>query len=160
METRETMGVGIMWLIYYDKMSLGTTGSDFLAVEDDISIGAFMSKTSIVSFNGIPEVFNSEKNSNSNFHSSDLINVDLVQVEPDDKLDDDYLPKSTFERINNSKDNTSSTFGLETRPRKYFDACSTTEILESTKKPEITLTSDQCRLLFLRRGFNLRIAKT
>ena len=54
-------------LIDCDKISIGTTGSDFIVVEDDNSIGIFVSKSGTVSFKEVPEVFNFEIDSNSTF---------------------------------------------------------------------------------------------
>ena len=70
--------MGFKQRIDCENMSLGTTRSDFIAVEDYISSGDFVSKARMVSFNNVPEVFKFEKNSNSNFHLSDLSNVDQV----------------------------------------------------------------------------------
>ena len=66
-DTQEIIDTEINWLIDCDNISLGTTGSNFIAAEDDLSIGSFKSTTSRVSFKSIPEVctFVSEQNSNS-----------------------------------------------------------------------------------------------
>ena len=61
METLEITDIDIKWLIECDNISLSTTG---------FSVGTVVSESSRVSFNDVPEVFNFEKNSNSNFHAS------------------------------------------------------------------------------------------
>ena len=101
----------IKWFIDYRNMTFVMTKLDSIAEEDGFSIGEFASKASRSSCNDVPEVFNFENNLNSNFHASYLSNIDLVQVETDDKLDHDYLPNSTFDTINNTTDNTNATDG-------------------------------------------------
>ena len=65
-----------------------------------------------------------------------------MQIEPDNKLDDDCLPKFTFDRINITKDSMHTTDRQDARPRKYFNEEHTTKILESAKGTEIPLASN------------------
>ena len=55
------------WFIDCDDISIGTTGSNCIAVDDDHSIGSFVSSTSRVSFNTTPEEHNYTKDQCSNF---------------------------------------------------------------------------------------------
>ena len=66
-DTHVIIDTEINWLIDCDSISLGTTGSNFIAVGDDLSIESFKSNTSRVSFNSTPEVciFLSKQISNS-----------------------------------------------------------------------------------------------
>ena len=54
--TQAIIDTEINWLIDCDNVSLGTTGSNFIAIGDDMSIGSFKSSTSRVSFTFTPEV--------------------------------------------------------------------------------------------------------
>ena len=62
----------LKWLIDYDNISVCTTESTLLAVEDDISIGSFASRSSRVSFRDTPEVHNFEQDKISNCYVNEL----------------------------------------------------------------------------------------
>ena len=65
--TQVIVDVRINWLIDRDNISTGMTGSNFIAVDDDHSIGSFVSSTSRVSFNTTSEVRDFAKYQCSNF---------------------------------------------------------------------------------------------
>ena len=56
-ETQAIIDMDINWLVECDDMSLNTIGSNFIEVEDDFSIGSFLSKCKKKSFNNVLEGF-------------------------------------------------------------------------------------------------------
>ena len=81
-------------------MSLRTAGSNFLAIEDDRSIGSFKTSSRRV-------LFNIRKNLCSKEVKKELIDVALVQVIVDEVIDDDLSLDPTF-RNNCTAENTST----------------------------------------------------
>ena len=55
-ETQAIIDTDIDWLIDCDNISLSTTGSNFIVVEDDESIGSFKTTSNRVSFNPVLDV--------------------------------------------------------------------------------------------------------
>ena len=53
-ETKTIIVMEVQWLENYNIMSLSTTGSNFVAIEDYFSICYFKSSASRVSFNKVP----------------------------------------------------------------------------------------------------------
>ena len=86
------------WLVHCGNVALNLTGSDFIVVEDDYSIGYFLSRTRRVSFNNVPEVFTCE-NTNRNVHARYLSDSIPLQLVADEKSDDDFSAISLFTKV-------------------------------------------------------------
>ena len=71
--TKAIIVMELNWLIDYDNISIGTTGSDFITVDHHRSIRAFKSSTSRISFSSTPEAHNFEKEQYRQFSSKEML---------------------------------------------------------------------------------------
>ena len=80
-ETQDILDMNINWIVYCDGISLGTTGFEFIVVEEDLSVGTLFSRTSRVAF--IPEtevtIFDTTESSASLLHQSNRIYMRLTK---------------------------------------------------------------------------------
>ena len=130
--------VELKCLIDYDKISLGTTRSTFLTVKDDFSIRSFLSRSSKASFKKTSEVYNFEKDKNSNFHTNESITsikmltdtIDEVAVTQESHY---HLPTDVLENNNSIEDITPSSSAQDTKVDHNLNQDHVTNTLESTK---------------------------
>ena len=133
-------------------MSLNATGSNFLATEDDRSIGSFKTNASRFSFN-------LSKNICIKNVTKELVGAALVQVTVDEETDINLSLDLTLKN-KNTEDNIIAENRRVTRNMSTSNEDTGTPMLESAVGAEIPAAHEQCRLLILRRGLDLRIAKT
>ena len=140
-------------------MSLSTTGSNLLAIENDPSIGSFKTNARKVSFNQAHEVFTYDKNSHVKHATNELDDTVPTQAMSDDGLHDGLRLDPAFKN-NNTADEMITENRRLNRKIKISNEDSVIPILESSEGAEITLVPEQCLLLILRSGFDLTMTIT
>ena len=109
-----------------------------MQVEDDFTFGSFASEVIKVSFNKDARVFNYEKNSSSSTHTSDLNNLNEIQVMFEDTLEDEFIPNSHFSKTRNTNDNPHKSPRRLTRKMKKSSKDTATTLLESAEETKIS----------------------
>ena len=122
------------------------TGSTFLAVEDDISISSFVSRSSRASFKETPEVRNFEKDKISNFYVNELNTPIHMITDTTDEVavtQESYyhLPADTLENNNSIEGITHSSSTQVTTVEHDINQAYATNMLESAKEIESPLAS-------------------
>ena len=97
-EIQAIVDTEVQWLEDCDNMLLRMTGSNFVEIEDDFSVGSFNSSASKVSFDKVPNVFAYDKNKYRYKYTFQLGNIDLGKAGVDNELDDEACLDSRFKK--------------------------------------------------------------